>query len=61
MIPRAEQAYQMYLTGFRRMAAAYPQVIIAQRNLFELQQDYVRSLILAWQRVVDVEGMLVEP
>ncbi len=41
MIPRAQQAYDLYLNNFRQMAAAYPQVLIAQRNLFQLQQDYI--------------------
>ncbi len=60
MLPRAEQAYQMYSANFRQMAAAYPQVIIAQRNLFQLQEDYVTALGQAWQRVVEVQGLLVE-
>ena len=29
MIPRAQKAYDLYLTSFRQMAAAYPQVLIA--------------------------------
>ncbi|HEU0006038.1 MAG TPA: hypothetical protein VFS12_08620 [Terriglobia bacterium] len=43
MIPRAQQAYDLYVNNFRRMAAAYPQVLIAQRNLFQLQQDSTPS------------------
>lgn len=59
MIPKAQKAYEMYLTNFRRMSAAYPQVLIAQRNLFQLQEDYVAALIAAWQRSVEIEGLLV--
>jgi cobalt-zinc-cadmium efflux system outer membrane protein len=59
MIPRAREAYELYMSNFRSMAAAYPQVIIAQRNLFQLQEDYISSLILAWQRSVDLRGMLI--
>ena len=43
----------MYLNSFRQMAAAYPQVVISQRNLFQLQQDYVATLVTAWQRVIE--------
>lgn len=59
MIPKAQEAYDLYLQGFRRMAAAYPQVIIAQRNLFQLQEDYVATLVTAWQRTVEIQGLLL--
>lgn len=39
MIPSAQRAYDLYLNSFRQMAAAYPQVVITQRNLFQLQED----------------------
>ena len=41
------------------MAAAYPQVLIAQRNLFQLQEDYVTALVAAWQRAVEIQGLLL--
>ena len=59
MLPRARESYELYMSGFRRMAAAYPQVLIAQRNLFQLQEDYVRTLSRAWQSAVSIEGMLL--
>jgi len=59
MIPKAQEAYELYQRSFRQMAAAYPQVLIAQRNLFQLQEDYAQTLIAAWQRVVDIEGLLL--
>jgi cobalt-zinc-cadmium efflux system outer membrane protein len=31
------------------MAAAYPQVLVSQRTLFQLQVDYVRALGELWQ------------
>jgi cobalt-zinc-cadmium efflux system outer membrane protein len=57
MIPNAQRAYEMYLNSFRQMAAAYPQVIITQRNLFQLQEDYVATLVAAWQRVAEIQGL----
>jgi cobalt-zinc-cadmium efflux system outer membrane protein len=59
ILPKAQRAYELYLGGFRRMAAAYPQVIISQRNLYQLQEDYVTSLITVWQKAVSIEGMLL--
>ena len=59
MIPRAQEAYELYLKSFRQMAAAYPQVVITQRNLFQLQEDYVAALIGAWQRSIEIQGLLL--
>ena len=59
MLPKARQAYELYLNSFRQMAAAYPQALIAQRNLFQLQDSYVMALVTAWQRSVEIQGMLL--
>ena len=59
MIPKAQQAYDLYLNSFRGMAAAYPQVLISQRNLFQLQEEYVRALVAAWQSAIEIQGLLV--
>jgi cobalt-zinc-cadmium efflux system outer membrane protein len=59
MIPKAAQAYEMYLASFRRMAAAYPQALVAQRNLFQLQDDYVKALVSGWQRAIEIQGLLL--
>ncbi|MCA1603285.1 MAG: TolC family protein, partial [Acidobacteria bacterium] len=45
VLPRARQAYEMYLSSFRQMAAAYPQVLIAQRTLFQVEAEYARALV----------------
>jgi cobalt-zinc-cadmium efflux system outer membrane protein len=59
MIPRAQKAYDLHLASFRQMAAAYPQVLIAQRNLFQLQDAYVSDLITTWQTAVEISGLLL--
>ena len=56
MIPRAEQAYQLYQNNYRNMAAAYPQALISQRTLFQLQVDYVQALQSAWQGALGIRG-----
>ena len=44
MIPRAQKAYEMYTKKYREMAAAYPQVLIAQRTLMQLEVSYINAL-----------------
>lgn len=59
IIPKARQAYDLYLANFRQMAGAYPQALIAQRNLFQYQDNYVAALVTTWQRVVEIQGLLL--
>ena len=56
MLPRAEQAYKLYQTNYQRMAGAYPQVLISQRTLFQLEADYVQALSGAWQSSLLIRG-----
>ena len=60
IIPRAQRAHELYLNNFRQMAAAFPQVLIAQRNLFQLQQDYITALVNTWRSAVEIEGLLLK-
>ncbi len=59
ILPRAQRAYEMYLARFRQMAAAYPQVLIAQRTLFQARAEYVSTLVELWQNVVQLRGLLL--
>ncbi len=59
ILPRAQKAYEMYLSKFRQMAAAYPQALIAQRTLFQAQTEYLSTLVDLWQNVVQLRGMLL--
>ncbi len=38
------------------MAAAYPQALISQRTLFQLEVDYVQALESAWQSSIGIRG-----
>ncbi len=44
MIPRAQKAYEMYTKKYQDMAAAYSQVLIAQRTLMQLEVSYITAL-----------------
>jgi cobalt-zinc-cadmium efflux system outer membrane protein len=56
MIPRASRAYQLYLDKYRAMAAAYPQVIVSQRTLFQLQVSYIQVLQELWTSAVMLQN-----
>jgi cobalt-zinc-cadmium efflux system outer membrane protein len=58
ILPRAEEAYRLYLTRYREMAAAYPQVLVAQRTLFDMSREYLQTLDRAWRSAVGLQGLL---
>ncbi len=59
VIPRARKAYEMYLGNYQQMAASYPQVIIAQRTLFQVEVEYARALVGVRQSGVSLRGFLL--
>jgi cobalt-zinc-cadmium efflux system outer membrane protein len=59
MIPRARKAYDLYLKSYSGMAAAYPQVLISQRTLFQLQGDYIAALESLWGNEIALKGFLL--
>jgi outer membrane protein, heavy metal efflux system len=58
ILPRAEEAYRLYLSRYREMAAAYPQVLVAQRTLFEMSNEYLENLNQAWHAALQLQGLL---
>jgi cobalt-zinc-cadmium efflux system outer membrane protein len=58
ILPRAEQAYTLYLARYREMSAAYPQVLVAQRGLFEMAREYLNHLEDAWRSALRLQGLL---
>lgn len=59
VLPRAEQSYQLYLARYRDGAAAYPQVIIAQRTLFQATDEYIDAAQGAWIAALELQGRLL--
>lgn len=55
LIPRAQRAYQLYLTKYQSMAMAYPQVLVSQRTLFQLQIGYLNALHDVWTNAVALQ------
>jgi outer membrane protein, heavy metal efflux system len=60
ILPRAEEAYRLYLARYKEMAAAYPQVLVARRGLLEATTDYVDALEQAWRQTVQLQSLLGE-
>ena len=59
IVPRARQAYELYLASFRQMAAAYPQVLISQRTFFQTQTEYIRALVDVWRNATQLQGFML--
>jgi outer membrane protein, heavy metal efflux system len=59
MIPRAERAYRLYLSKYQSMAAAYPQVLLSQRTLFQLKTSYIQSLSRLWSAAVQLQNFVL--
>lgn len=59
MLPRAMKAYQLYLAKYRQMGAAYPQVIVSQRTLFQLQASYVTVLRSVWSNAIALQNYML--
>jgi outer membrane protein, heavy metal efflux system len=40
------------------MAAAYPQVLVAQRTFFEMSNEYLENVNEAWRAALQLQGFL---
>jgi cobalt-zinc-cadmium efflux system outer membrane protein len=58
-LPMAQRAYEIQLSNFRQRRAAWPQVLVAQRTLTELNREYVDTLLDLRRAEVAVNGMLL--
>jgi len=59
LIPRARRAYELYQDKYRNMAAAYPEVIVSQRTLFQLENSYARTLGELWMTAIQLQSYLL--
>jgi cobalt-zinc-cadmium efflux system outer membrane protein len=58
-LPHARQAYDLYLQKYNEGAAAYPQVLIAQRTLFQLEASYISALENVQINAATLQGLLL--
>lgn len=58
ILDRARLAHRQYLEQYQQMMAAYPQVLISERTLFQTEEGYVNALARAWDAVVALQNLL---
>jgi cobalt-zinc-cadmium efflux system outer membrane protein len=58
-LPNARQAFELYLRKYHEGAAAYPQVLIAQRTLVQLETSYINTLENVWINAAALQGLLL--
>ena len=59
LLPRAQKAYELIVQKYGLMTASYPQVLITQRTLFQLQSDYISALEALWMNAIGLRGFLL--
>ena len=59
MLPETREAFELYLESFQNRRAAYPQVLIAQRNYFQASLEYVEALSTLRRAEVAIRGLLL--
>jgi outer membrane protein, heavy metal efflux system len=57
-LERAEQAYAEALRHYQEMRASYPQVLVARRTLYQMQDAALDSLQNSWAAALDLQGKL---
>lgn len=60
LLPRAKDAYDIYLESFQNRRAAWPQVLVAQREYFQLTDEYLETLLDVRQAEAEITGLFLE-
>jgi outer membrane efflux protein len=58
VLERAERAYAESLKQYQQGTTAYPQVLIARRTLFQLEDGELEALVKAWSAAIDIQALL---
>lgn len=58
-LPAAREAYAAYLEAFKNRRAAWPQVLVAQREYFKLTNEYLDELIKVRGAEADIKGLFL--
>jgi cobalt-zinc-cadmium efflux system outer membrane protein len=59
IIPKANEAYDLYLRRYQEMTAAYPQVLIARRTWIQANLDYIDALEELYRSALPLRGFLL--
>ena len=59
VLPKARKAAELYEEQFKARRAAFPQVLVARRTVYQLNEEYNRSLTHFRRAEVEVRGLLL--
>ena len=59
VLPKAREAYETYLASFQNRRAAWPQVLVAQREYFQLSDEYIEILMDLRRAEAEITGMFL--
>lgn len=59
VLPKARKAEELYTDQFKARRAAFPQVLVARRTMYQLNEAYNRSLVQYRRAEVEVRGLLL--
>jgi cobalt-zinc-cadmium efflux system outer membrane protein len=60
VLPRAEEAYRLYLENFQQMASPYPQVLMARERVIRTREAISDALEQAWLSWVTLDTLHLE-
>lgn len=58
-LPKAREAYETYLESFQNRRAAWPQVLVAQREYFQMSDEYLDTLLELRRAEADLTGFFL--
>ena len=58
-LPKARKAEELYSEQFKARRAAFPQVLVARRTVYQLDDEYNKSLANFRRAEVEVRGLLL--
>ncbi len=59
ILPRATKAYALLVDKYGKMLASYPTVLNSQKELYQLQMEYIASLQNVWTTGIALQGYLL--
>lgn len=56
LLPRARRACELYRMKYQQMAGSYPQVLVSERTLLQLQAAYLEALNQLWASAIALQN-----
>jgi cobalt-zinc-cadmium efflux system outer membrane protein len=58
-LPMSREAYELYLDAFKNRRAAWPQVLVAQREYFQLSEEYLDNLVEVRRAEIEINSLFL--